>query len=182
MDDHFREAAGGCECQKCQAIRSVWDAGLVVVRRIVFETIFESEALKQEKARIVLHSSPYLTNIVGIPKTTVSPVAPSTQEKDANLAALLRRLATYEEMPISSRFQHAEYFNDLWEWDEQHPIGKSISNRLFALCASLDAFECARDENDDRRRLLRSWYEGKCQEIGIEPDSNCVSIATCRGH
>jgi hypothetical protein len=65
MDAHFTEAAGGCDCDKCKAIRSVWDAGLVVVRRIVFETTDEQEAKLEESSRIALHRSPYLTNVQG---------------------------------------------------------------------------------------------------------------------
>src|SRR5579859_1561662 len=64
MDDHLREAANGCTCRKCQAITSIWEAGLVVVRRIVFETTDEQAALREEKARIISHRSRYLTNIV----------------------------------------------------------------------------------------------------------------------
>lgn len=65
MDNHFTEAASGCDCDKCGAIRSVWNAGLVVVRRIVFETTDEQEAMREEKARIAQHRSPYLTNVHG---------------------------------------------------------------------------------------------------------------------
>src|SRR5262245_2196176 len=64
MDKHLYEAANGCDCAKCKAIRSVWDAGLVVVRRIVFESRSESETLNEERKRIIQHQSPYLTNIV----------------------------------------------------------------------------------------------------------------------
>ena len=62
MDNHLKEAANGCDCAKCEAIRSVWDAGLVVVRRIVFESQSESKTLNEEKRRILQHRSPYLTN------------------------------------------------------------------------------------------------------------------------
>jgi hypothetical protein len=65
MDSHFTEAAGGCDCDKCKAIRSIWNAGLVVVRRIVFETTSEREAVEEEKVRIARHRSPYFTNVQG---------------------------------------------------------------------------------------------------------------------
>lgn len=65
MDHHFREAASGCECDKCNAIRAIWDAGLVVVRRIVFETLDEVEALNHERFLINTHMGPYLTNVMG---------------------------------------------------------------------------------------------------------------------
>ena len=69
MDNHFQEARSGCDCSKCQSIRSVWDAGLAVVRRIVFESPLEREAFNEERRRILLHESPYLTNIVKTKKT-----------------------------------------------------------------------------------------------------------------
>ncbi len=64
MDDHFKEAAKGCICAKCEAIRSIWNLGLAVARRIVFESLSESEALNEERRRIIQHQSPYLTNVV----------------------------------------------------------------------------------------------------------------------
>lgn len=64
MDAHFKEAAQGCICAKCEAIRSIWSLDLVVVRRIVFESRSESEVLNEERERIFRHQSPYLTNIV----------------------------------------------------------------------------------------------------------------------
>lgn len=71
MDDHFREAMNGCECNKCQAIRSVWDAGLTVVRRIVFESTSEMDTLNEERRRILQHQSPFLTNIQRTTKVLV---------------------------------------------------------------------------------------------------------------
>ena len=64
MDDHFKEAAKGCICAKCEAIRSILNLGLAVTRRIVFESLSESETLNEERRRIIQHQSPYLTNIV----------------------------------------------------------------------------------------------------------------------
>jgi hypothetical protein len=64
MDAHFKEAAKGCICAKCEAIRLIWSLDLVVVRRIVFESRSESEVLNEERERIFRHQSPYLTNIV----------------------------------------------------------------------------------------------------------------------
>ena len=62
LDSHFTEAASGCICAKCQAIRFIWDLGLVAVRRIVFESRSEVETLAVEKQRIAKHLSPHLTN------------------------------------------------------------------------------------------------------------------------
>lgn len=62
LDAHLTEATSGCECIKCQAIRSIWDLELVVVRRIVFESRDEAEALVVEKHRIEMHISAHLTN------------------------------------------------------------------------------------------------------------------------
>jgi acyl carrier protein len=64
MDDHLREAAReDCDCAKCEAIRSVWAAGLAVVRNIVFTSRNEKVTLEEEIRRIVRHHSPYLTNM-----------------------------------------------------------------------------------------------------------------------
>jgi hypothetical protein len=63
MNYHFIEASKGCDCGKCAAICSIWDAGLVVVRRIVFETLSHDEVLQEEKRRIKQHRSRFLTNI-----------------------------------------------------------------------------------------------------------------------
>jgi hypothetical protein len=65
MDDHLREAAKGCMCAKCEAIRSICNVGLLVARRIVFESRSEGEVLNEEMRRIIQHRSPHLTNIVG---------------------------------------------------------------------------------------------------------------------
>src|SRR6266581_1453758 len=65
MDCHFVEAARGCDCDKCKAIHSIWDADLAVVRRIVFETTKEQEAIEEEKRRIHKHNSSRLTNVRG---------------------------------------------------------------------------------------------------------------------
>jgi hypothetical protein len=64
MNDHFREAASEkCDCAKCEAIRSVWAAGLAVVRKIVFTSGDEKITLDEESRRIIRHRSPYLTNV-----------------------------------------------------------------------------------------------------------------------
>lgn len=89
MDAHFVEAANGCDSEKCKAIRSIWDAGLVVVRRIVFETRSEDEALAEEKRRILLHQLSYLTN-VKIPVLPEVSVKVRVERKDVVLANKLR--------------------------------------------------------------------------------------------
>ncbi len=64
MDTHFQEAAReDCNCVKCGAIQAVWAADLIVVRRIVFESKNEIATLNEENRRILIHSSPYFTNI-----------------------------------------------------------------------------------------------------------------------
>ena len=73
MNNHLDEAATSCDCRKCEAIRSIWDAHLVVVRRIVFETLSNDYALQEERRRILLHQSPFLTNIQHIAKTRNQP-------------------------------------------------------------------------------------------------------------
>jgi excisionase family DNA binding protein len=63
MNVHLNEAASGCDCAKCNAIRSIWGAGLVVARRIVFESSSETDTLDEGKRRILQHRSPHLTNV-----------------------------------------------------------------------------------------------------------------------
>ena len=36
LDKHLTEASGPCGCERCCAIRSIWDEDLLVVRRVVF--------------------------------------------------------------------------------------------------------------------------------------------------
>lgn len=64
IDEHEKEARTDCECNKCEVIREIWLDGYPVKKRIVFETLVESDALKNEKSLIALHASEYLTNIV----------------------------------------------------------------------------------------------------------------------
>jgi hypothetical protein len=61
---HEDEAAKGCECRKCIAIRKVWASGSPVRKRIVFETFVESEALAKELDLIKEYSGEYLTNAI----------------------------------------------------------------------------------------------------------------------
>ncbi len=62
IDEHEREARIGCECQKCQVIRQIWDTSNPVQKRIVFESLVESEALDQERRLIEQNSSIILVN------------------------------------------------------------------------------------------------------------------------
>lgn len=89
MNHHLSEASKECDCDKCQAIRSIWDAGLVIVRRIVFESTSEQEALQEETARIARHRSPHLTNVLGrydSPKVA----SPNTEKREAQASPLER--------------------------------------------------------------------------------------------
>jgi len=49
---HRVEANAGCECKKCQMIRSIWDAGYDVRLNYVYETEDERAALLREKQLI----------------------------------------------------------------------------------------------------------------------------------
>src|SRR5581483_4894621 len=66
IDQHEKEAQKGCDCQKCQVIRRIWEKGFPVKKRIVFETLVESDALTREMELIAKHSGKHLTNIIGI--------------------------------------------------------------------------------------------------------------------
>jgi len=81
LDAHLREAAKGCACAKCKAIRSIWNASLTVVRRIVFESQSESEALNEERRRIIEHQSPYLTNIIRTRNYVIERMPRSTNKR-----------------------------------------------------------------------------------------------------
>src|SRR5216684_8129488 len=63
IDEHEREASNGCQCLKCDIIRSIWASGKPVQKRIVYETFDELDALEQELALIRAHAGPHLTNI-----------------------------------------------------------------------------------------------------------------------
>lgn len=95
MDSHFTEATGGCDCDKCRAIRSVWNTGLAVARRIVFETTDEREAIREEKVRIARHLSPYLTNVQGGCGTRrVTKVEVEKDERQASILHWMQRQKT----------------------------------------------------------------------------------------
>jgi DNA-binding XRE family transcriptional regulator len=82
MDHHFKEAVGGCQCQKCQAIRSVWDTGLPVERRIIFDTVDEQGALQHEQESIARYQSEHLTNKRGVEREDQSSNDLLTDKKD----------------------------------------------------------------------------------------------------
>ncbi len=67
IDEHEREASYGCQCQKCEIIRSIWISGKPVQKRIIYETLDELDALEQELALIRSHAGPHLTNIKSNP-------------------------------------------------------------------------------------------------------------------
>ena len=95
MNNHLDEAAAGCDCRKCGAIRSIWDANLVVVRRIVYETLSNEDALREEQRRILLHRSPFLTNIQHTAKTQKPTITRKGNERPSSLwrsIAYLERL------------------------------------------------------------------------------------------
>lgn len=96
MNVHFQEAAReDCHCAKCEAIRSVWAVGLVVVRNIVFTSRDERATLAEEGRRIIRHYSPHLTN-VRLPRETISHTFPKdTRSRESNKPTL-RRLAKWE--------------------------------------------------------------------------------------
>lgn len=195
MDIHLREAAReDCSCAKCKAIQSIWAVGLVVVRNIVFTSSDEMAALSEEKRRIVLHRSPYLTNIVGQvrEKKIVSAELANDIEPDKNpapsvdLISLRRRLTDYWQMPISKRFQQPGYLDNYWLWEQYYPFyegreGRILepADRLYVFCTLIENSECNGDWNSIR--VVRLWYHKKCQEMGIEPDKY-FSISWNSGH
>ena len=63
--DHEREASKGCNCPKCDIIREIWADNKPVQKRIVFETLNETEALTYELDLIKQSGEPSLVNVRG---------------------------------------------------------------------------------------------------------------------
>lgn len=61
VSDHEREAYQGCVCDKCQVIRNIWRVGGKVIKRIIFRTDDEHEALCYE-GRLIREFRSQLTN------------------------------------------------------------------------------------------------------------------------
>ena len=82
IEDHEREAQRGCECEKCRTIRQIWQSGQPVQKRIVYETLDEQEAYKQEQRLIDVYGRENLTNRRdgrSRPLRRSSPVAPPSK-------------------------------------------------------------------------------------------------------
>jgi hypothetical protein len=99
INAHEKEARTGCKCDKCKAIREIWDNGYPVKKRLVFETLVEEEALKNEKDLIIKHSGEYLTNVIiynGITKAKEPSLTGSlSKEESKALRRLLEAQDTY---------------------------------------------------------------------------------------
>ncbi len=65
IDVHEHEAQTGCPCMRCCAIRQIWESGQPVQKRIVYETLLESDAIEYERSLINQYTGPQLTNING---------------------------------------------------------------------------------------------------------------------
>jgi|SRR5215469_7383645 len=66
INEHEREAQGGCACKKCCTIRSIWESGKPVQKRIVYETLVEREAFAYENKLInEVYGLENLTNLKG---------------------------------------------------------------------------------------------------------------------
>lgn len=61
INNHEYEAHHGCTCKKCQVIRTIWHAGENVVKRVIFQTDTEKEALYYE-AQLIYKFRSQLTN------------------------------------------------------------------------------------------------------------------------
>lgn len=63
IDIHEQEARRGCDCGKCQTIRSVWAKGQQIIKEKVFKSSHEHEVLAKEQTDIkITYAGPYLTN------------------------------------------------------------------------------------------------------------------------
>lgn len=82
---HEEEARLGHDCAKCRLIRSLWDQGLKVKKRIVFATPDEGEAFRYEGQLIRKIGKHNLTN--------VHPGAPNYMSPAEKMAAHHQRMA-----------------------------------------------------------------------------------------
>jgi hypothetical protein len=48
IDQHEREAQRGCKCDKCEIIRNIWRSGGAVVKKVVYHTSSNHDALVYE--------------------------------------------------------------------------------------------------------------------------------------
>lgn len=87
---HESEARSGCSCGKCVIIRRIWMDGGTVQKHIVFETLFESEALAHEKQLINEH--PKLVNKKDMPHVGGS-VKKKRSNKPVKVLALSQELS-----------------------------------------------------------------------------------------
>lgn len=116
INAHEREALTGCECDKCQVIREIWKNGYPVKKRLVFETLIEEEAFKNEKDLILKHSGKYLTNI------TYNNPLPTPVQKQPSLTESLSE-------------KEAEVFRLLWAGQDSYEVSdiEHISARTYSL-------------------------------------------------
>lgn len=160
LNNHLKEAADGCECRKCEAIRSIWDANLPVVRRIVFETVSEDDALQEEQRRILLHRSPFLTNI----QHTIEARKPTAMRKrNVQTVALHTQTVVSERDAQISAFEH---FDRQWEIYQQGRSNKRVffhELRVFAVKMMYDY--------PSKRRFVPLWEEEKIKEYKEYLDS-----------
>lgn len=167
MDNHFQEARSECDCAKCQTIRVVWDAGLVVVRRIVFESPLERETFNEERRRILLHESSYLTNIVKTKKQLKDGPEPVVTGE------VVRFFCDKRGFRMNSKRQEAEFTWLDQEWKESYEAWKSkgcgieTSKALFLSIARSCASSTQRGYIDLWNELFEERY--KTEVISVFP-------------
>lgn len=94
MFAHEMEARGGCQCAKCDIIRSIWTSGKTAQKSIVFETFVEAEAYQHESELITKYAAT-LTNVLGIPEEV---------RKERNLKEAEKRMDRYPKKEIDRFF------------------------------------------------------------------------------
>lgn len=62
VNDHEGEANRGCKCNKCKVIRGIWKEDKEIVKRIIFETDNERQALNYE-AQLIAKFRAQLVNV-----------------------------------------------------------------------------------------------------------------------
>ena len=75
IDDHENDAKRGVDNKKCDVIRDIWISGDEVLKKKLFETDDETEALEEEKRQISSYGKNNLVNILdggGVPRSCES--------------------------------------------------------------------------------------------------------------
>lgn len=115
INSHEHEAETDCPCEKCCIIRRIWASDNPVQKRIVFETLTESEALSFEAELIKKSDGLMLTNVIH---------NPSRKTKSIDQAAMVRLSEEIEQITVEGEvyvpFRMAIQIFGCKEWEINH--------------------------------------------------------------